>query len=825
MVVRSNSVADLIININIDESRKKKGLIIETYEGIIPHLKSKKYSGQLRNVDLSTIYSVDNISLSELEYIKSIFNNSKNLQINKFQYIFSVQNFPSIIKLLKFGCVFCKDRAKDPMFMVESVLFNSNQEEMKVIYDFSVLQKKTTLFINYDFDSDDECVDEIIPLLYIDITSPDYISDLYFDYGNELVKADDKDINLSKERKYRDYKFEKEIINLLSEHNWKLYDRKYYKYVGKDVYSDMRLLNQKGIRLFTNERKKISIAEFTNTSISYGIDWFEIKGEVHAGEFQFDLSKLIDFRKKKEDWTEYKGEIIFYPSEIKKFNKNVFEKSEERVRVTKNDIFSALEIIDYFDKDSISKYSISTNYQNVNINLSPHIAETLREYQKIGVKWLLSLYKNGFGGCLADDMGLGKTLQVIAYLSDKSLCETKALIVVPKTLIENWRREFAKFSPDVTTCIYHGNGRNIKEAIKSRIVITTYGTLLNDIEEISQYEFDHLIIDEAQNIKNSRSKAYRAIKIIKAKTRIIMTGTPLENNIQEFWGLMKIVNPTNLSYKTITSGLDDDKVVDKIRKITSPFILRRYKLDVLEDLPDKEEQTIYCELDEKQRQLYNNLLESIQYEINRKADRYEMKTNSFVLSGLLYLQESCCHPKLLPIEYNLSKCYESAKMERLISMIDELYLSGHKIVVFSRFTKMLDIIRKEVTKKHFNIFYLDGATNKRQEVVDEFEHSPEGVFLISLKAGGVGLNLVSADTAIIYDPWWNPAVEKQAEDRIYRIGQKNKVTVYKLIAADTIEEKVQNLQEIKRKLFDDIIEGHDIPKNITMDDIKMLING
>ena len=218
------------------------------------------------------------------------------------------------------------------------------------------------------------------------------------------------------------------------------------------------------------------------------------------------------------------------------------------------------------------------------------------------------------------------------------------------------------------------------------------------------------------------------------------------------------------------------------------------------------------------------MLKSVRYEINRKPDRYEMKSNSLVLSGLLYLQEICCHPRLIPKEFNDEHCYESAKLDQLLIMLDELYATGHKTVVFSRFTRMLQIIQKELEKKHFNVFYLDGSSNNRQKIVDEFEDSDDGVFLISLKAGGVGLNLISADTSIIFDPWWNPAVEKQAEDRIYRIGQKNKVTTFKLIAVDTIEEKVQILQEAKNNLFDEVVEGHANPYNFTMEEMIKLIN-
>lgn len=253
-----------------------------------------------------------------------------------------------------------------------------------------------------------------------------------------------------------------------------------------------------------------------------------------------------------------------------------------------------------------------------------------------------------------------------------------------------------------------------------------------------------------------------------------MTGTPIENNIQEYWDLMKITNSFGMRFKEISKGLEQDQIISKIRLVTSPFLLRRFKSDVLKDLPEKQEQTIYCDFDDSQRELYETMLDSIRHEMNRKSERFEIKSNSIVLSGLLYLQEICCHPRLIPKDYNINGCFDSAKLDVLMSMVSELHLSGHKIVIFSRFTKMLEIINKALIKQHMNVFYLDGKTRQRQEVVDDFEQSRDGVFLISLKAGGVGINLVSADTAIIYDPWWNPAVEKQAQDRIYRIGQKRK---------------------------------------------------
>lgn len=441
----------------------------------------------------------------------------------------------------------------------------------------------------------------------------------------------------------------------------------------------------------------------------------------------------------------------------------------------------------------------------------------------IGIKWLLSLRKNGFGGCLADDMGLGKTIQIIAYLSDYSFDGTRSLIIVPKTLLENWKREFWKFTPKIKVYVYHGSKCSIDEIQNHKIVITTYGTFINDVDKLKPCNFENIIVDEAQYIKNSRSKAYRAINSMQARTKIIMTGTPIENNIREYWDLMKIANSAGMSFKTFTKGLEQEQIVSKVRFVTKPFLLRRFKSDVLKDLPEKLEQTIYCNFDDSQSELYEIMLNSIKKEMDRKVDSFEIKSNSIILSGLLYLQEICCHPRLIPKEYNANGCLKSAKLDVLISMVSELYLSGHKIVIFSRFTKMLEIINKDLVKMHIDIFYLDGKTHNRQEIVDNFEQSSVGVFLISLKAGGVGLNLVSADTAIIYDPWWNPAVEKQAQDRIYRIGQKKKVTIYKLIVANTIEEKVQLLQDKKKELFNQIVSGRNIPANITINDLEELI--
>lgn len=816
-------MADLIFNINFDQSRKKNGLVIEIYEGIIPRFKNKQFSGQLRNANLSSVTNVDNLSSAELDGIKKMFNDTANLQINKYQYLYSVQKVPFLRSLTTKGCLFYKDN-KTPMYQVEKMVINSEkQNDVDVIADFTYCVSKTTVYINYQVQTEQSKVREIIPLFYINIATSDYKSDLFFDYGTDVIEYTQKNRILEESGDYRDYRFEQEIIDKLKQNHWIFMNRESFEYTGKDIADDLTKLEKCGIRLYTNNKKEISVSHLSDISISYNMDWFEINGEISIGDKKINLSDIIDFRKRRNDWNEYSGQIVFISDKLKKLADISAQKEGGSLRIQKQDLWNVLDIADTFGIKKISNFNDLIGYESIQLDLPRHIMNILREYQIIGVKWLLSLRKNGFGGCLADDMGLGKTVQIIAYLSENSFNKTHSLIVVPKTLLENWKREFLKFAPEIKVYIYHGRDRSTEAFKSNQVIITTYGTLINDFDRLSSYYFENMIIDEAQYIKNSRSKAYRAVKYMKAETKIIITGTPIENNIREYWNLMRITNPNMMSFKELNKGLDQNQIVSKARFMTAPFLLRRLKSDVLEDLPDKHEMTVYCDFDDSQRELYEMMLESIRHEISRKSDRFEIKSNSTILNGLLYLQEICCHPRLIPKEYNINGCFESAKLDLLKSMTSELYSSSHKIVIFSRFTKMLGIINKALSELHINVFYLDGKTRQRQEIVDDFEQSKEGVFLISLKAGGVGINLVSADTAIIYDPWWNPAVEKQAQDRIYRIGQKKNVTVYKLIVANTIEEKVQLLQAKKKELFDQIVSGHDMPTNITLDDLKELI--
>jgi len=814
-------MSDLIININFDESKKKNKIVIETYEGAIPKLKSRKYSGQLRNVNINVVKNYDNIRSVDLKQVTDFLNKNSNVQISKHQYLIANKNIFGLDVLIDIECLFYKEKKKG-MFQITQAFFDSIM--CNSFYEIDGLKfggDKTEIFFILDHTSDMQKVVNIQPKAYIDLYNKGYPLDLIFDYDNFIVNFISMDRNLHESNTYRDFGFEGKIQNYIESSGWEYKRTEGFRYAGKDIGADISQLLLHGISVYTNTNRPIVSSDFSNVRVSYDLDWFGIKGEVTFDNEAVDISDLLNLRKKHENWVEHNGKIVFLPNA---FNSKfiLVNKHDKKIKIDKKYVADAISVARDINGLSVRNLDDFIGYDKISYDIDENIEKRLRTYQKIGVQWLLSLRKNGFGGCLADDMGLGKTLQIIAYLSERSMQDSSNLIIVPKTLVVNWQREISKFSPLTTMYIYHGSDRDISLIGNYKVIISTYRTLVNDIHLFKEYRFDNLIIDEAQYIKNSRSKAYHALKCITASMKIILTGTPIENNLEEFWGLMRLINPDILdSYKGVLRAEGD--TVERVKMMTSPFLLRRLKKDVLKDLPEKQEQVLYVKMDVEQQALYNRMLESIRYEILRTNEKFEIKSNSIMLNGLLYLQEICCHPKLLKKEYNEVSCTESAKLDLLMELLDTLYCNGHKAVVFSRFTKMLKLIEKKIVSKHINYFYLDGKTKDRMAVIDEFERSEQSVFLISLKAGGTGINLTSADTAIIYDPWWNPASEKQAEDRIYRIGQKKNVMIYRLIAEGTIEEKIQKLQYEKMELCSKILDGHEVPMSMTAEIMEQLI--
>lgn len=465
------------------------------------------------------------------------------------------------------------------------------------------------------------------------------------------------------------------------------------------------------------------------------------------------------------------------------------------------------------DKTNTSDLEIPKDLENI-----------LRQYQKIGFKWLKTLDEYQFGGILADDMGLGKTIQIISvilsYIENCKENRKPIMVVCPSSLCLNWKAEIEKFSPNINATVISGNASKRKEQINDilnyDVIITSYDLIKRDIDLYKKvdYEFRYLIADEAQYMKNSNTQNSKSIKQINAKTRFALTGTPIENSLSELWSIFDFIMPGYLfSYRKFKENYEmpivkeeNSELMAKLRMLIEPFILRRTKKQVLTELPDKTVTILNNEMEEEQEKVYLSYLADAKSELNEqiKINGIE-KSRMQILSALTRLRQICCHPSLFLDNYK----GESSKLNQCIEIVKDAIASGHKILLFSTYTSMFEMIQEKLREGNIEYFKLTGQTkvDKRIELVDEFNRNEKiKVFLISLKAGGTGLNLTGADVVIHYDPWWNLAAENQATDRAYRIGQKNNVQVYKLITKNSIEEKIFELQEKKAKLIDDVLD-------------------
>jgi len=447
--------------------------------------------------------------------------------------------------------------------------------------------------------------------------------------------------------------------------------------------------------------------------------------------------------------------------------------------------------------------------ETVNYKIPKELNAKLRDYQIIGFNWFKTISHYGFGGILADEMGLGKTVQTIAFLlSEKN---KRSLIITPTSLIYNWKNEFEKFAPTMKICILHGSKDQrlelIKDIKKYDVIITTYGTIRNDFSQYGKLKFDYCIIDEGQNIKNPLAQSSEAVKEVKAKVKFALTGTPIENNIMELWSIFDFVMPGYLYNKTRFQekfiGAKDEEVMKELKKLIKPFILRRLKRNVMEELPDKIEKKFFVEMTDEQKKVYSTFVKDIQ----EKMESNEFANDKItVFSYLTKLRQLCLDPSIIVNGYTGG----AAKINVALDIIKENIQNGNKILLFSQFTSVLANLKEELDKNEIGYYYLDGATKaiNRIDLVNSFnEDNEKKVFLISLKAGGTGLNLTSANVVIHFDPWWNPAIEDQATDRAHRIGQKNVVEVIKLISQGTVEEKIITMQEEKKELINQVMEG------------------
>ena len=580
-------------------------------------------------------------------------------------------------------------------------------------------------------------------------------------------------------------------------------------------------------------------------------DSFDISIYGQAGEEIIDFDEIYDTIQSGEKYARIRSlGFVEYPAQniysmMRSFNSfDVFRNPDNRFTV-KTYRAGLINELKNLDVDLILSDRFKTFWEQMSsfstaedLSLPKGINAEFREYQMKGFGWLWFMYKYGLNGILADDMGLGKTLQALTVLQKAKEEDgpMPTLVVAPTTVVFNWESEIQKFAPTLSCLKLQGGERKqfFKKIPEYDVVITSYALLRRDIDKLKDINFRYVILDESQNIKNATSQTAQAVKQLNSQHKLALSGTPIENKLEELWSVFDFLMPgflfsmADFNSRYVNPIMErQDKIVEKRLKLQIyPFILRRMKRDVAKDLPDKVENIAYCELTDEQRDFYLQVLDSTKEELFKSIEQNGLeKSRLSIFSALLRMRQICCHPKLYDKD-NVKNIISSGKFEKLKYMLEEIVSEGHRILLFSQFVDMLDIIKAWLDKTGIKYEYLTGKTKDRQGAVERFNSDPTiKIFLISLKAGGTGLNLTGADYVIHYDPWWNPAVEDQATDRAYRIGQTKKVFVYRLITKNTVEEKIQKLKTIKRKLVDSVISvDRNITKSLTMDDIREIFS-
>ena len=816
------NMSDLIISFIIPESIEKKRLVVEFYDGSIRVTKSGLFSGPLRKVSIDGNLSFDNIGEANQHVLSSIIRNKHNFKVYKNKYSL-VAGIEELINVANFTSAFAFMSDKKYHLIKNYHLNYTSEYRIEYINDSLIIDIASADDFEDIVNSQLKTVDPVCKL-FIDFQETDITGTIKFDYNGTIISPLNKAEIIETEdgNVMRNKLYEEQAIAIIRETGFICSTNDTYKFSkSASISAALSQISDSGILLFSLKGSEISTISSKNISVSYDIDWFSIKVTVESENGFIDISDKIDLKSK---FVEIDGKTFVIPDALQ--NRKI-KKDGQGLVVSKNDYINALYIAAQSSNKDISNINKFFSSDDT-IKIPDDIASILRPYQVEGVTWLERMYKAGLGACLADDMGLGKTIQAISVLKIHSGADHSSpkLVIAPKSLLYNWKNEINKFASNLSVIIYHGNARAIdaKDLNSNTVLLTTYGTALNDLEILRKIAFDIVVVDEIQFIKNYNSKTFKAITCLKRHMTIGLSGTPFENNITELWSIMNVLNNSIFKSKTDFINLSNSEEFKKINKMISSFVLRREKKDVLKDLPEKNETVIEVEMEQAQEQLYKSLRIKILNEIKRLPSRYEIKTSADILKGLLLLRQAACHPLLLASGMNPEHCTESAKFDLLKEKVISLVSANEKVIIFSQFTSMLIIIEDWLKEKKIKYYYLDGQTNHRQELVDNFENSNEGVFLISLKAGGVGLNLTSCHYVILYDPWWNPAIEKQAADRVYRIGQTKDVFVYKLITRNTIEEKIQQLQKKKTFISDSIFKDIGDFKKLNIDEIISLIS-
>lgn len=681
-------------------------------------------------------------------------------------------------------------------------------------------------------------------------------AEVFFGYLNHTVGESDPSPGIAlvpqKQRILRNRELEKSALNRFEEAGF----RRQQDYRGRTLWTIHKSRLPGAVRDLVAagweveaEGKLFRNPNALSLRLSSGIDWFELHGSIEFGDTRVSIPKLLATLKRQESTILLDdGSYGVLPEEwLQKYGllAGLGTAHDDHVRFHRNQA-GLLDVL----LASQPEVSCDEVFERLRRELKSFEGITpaeppagfrgqLRPYQKEGLGWLHFLQQFGFGGCLADDMGLGKTIQVLSLLEERRLLRMAdgagirpSLVVMPRSLVFNWRQEAARFTPELKILEHTGGVRirGHKHFDDYDVVFTTYGTLRRDALFFKDKLFDYVILDEAQAIKNFSTESAKAARLLRGRHRLALSGTPIENHLGELWSLFEFLNPGMLGSASVlrlgkgTGAKLDEEQRQSLSRALRPFILRRTKAQVAQDLPAKVEQTLFCQLEPTQRALYNELRDHYRRSILDRIERDGLeKSKIHILEALLRLRQAAIHPGLID---HARADESSAKLDMLMPQLSEILEEGHKALIFSQFTSMLRIVRKRLDAQGIRYEYLDGQTNDRATPVERFQTDPESkLFLISLKAGGLGLNLTAAEYVYLLDPWWNPAVEAQAVDRTHRIGQTRSVFAYRLIAKDTVEEKVLELQNTKREIAEAIInQDNSLLRNLRSEDLAMLLS-
>ncbi len=737
---------------------------------------------------------------------------------------------------------------------MDELIFNKNDKS--VFVDSLLPLVKDNIIIDNKI-TDIKITKDVKAKLYFDLYKELVICNLNFLYDEELINYFDKDSNV-----LRNMDYEIEVIDDLVKADFIIDKDKIYlediDKIGKFLESDLLTLTEK-YETYTSEKlKRVNIIKKNNIKSTFSI------GMDNILSYSFDLGGISEneivnvlesLRNNKKYYRLKSGDILDLEN-----NKDLeeLEKLTEEMDLSNSDLKNGRGVIPkyraiYLDSLKNNKYHIiETNnlfndlidkfnkYKDSDISLNKDDLELLRSYQVDGVKWLYNIDKTGFGGILADEMGLGKSIQTIYYIKEllKENKDYKFLIISPTSLAYNWENEFNKFGKNIKYKVISGvrNKRRLElENIKDiNVLITTYGLVREDKEIYDTLSFKTVIIDEAQNIKNTNAEVSKCVKSVKADTKLALTGTPIENSLLELWSIFDFIMPGFLAnlktfdkkYKIKSFSEDDNLKLQNLNKLVSPFIMRRRKKDVIKDLPDKIENNIYVDLTKEQKKIYLAELEKVNKEMDEIISEGGISKARFLILQLLTkLRQIVIDPRIIYKDYKGG----SGKLDEFVKVVSEMVENGHKMLVFTSFKSGLELAKSELQKVGITSYTIDGSVSskKRMELVDKFNSDNTNVFFIMLKAGGTGLNLTSADVVIHLDLWWNPQAENQATDRAHRIGQKNVVQVVHFITKGTIEEKILDLQKKKKLLSDKLLDENsqaNVFSELSEKDIKDLLS-